>query len=80
VRAVSERPCPGWARQGGRALEKEYVHKDGSRVPVCSWTTGAARRRERRGETVAFVVDLLERKEAEERSFARPRELAGSRG
>jgi len=42
--------------------EKEYFHKDGSRVPVL---VGVARFEESGNEAVAFVVDLTERKRAE---------------
>jgi PAS domain S-box-containing protein len=42
--------------------EKEYFHKDGHRVPVL---VGAATLEGKRGEGVAFVLDLTERKRAE---------------
>jgi PAS domain S-box-containing protein len=44
-------------------FEKEYCRKDGSRVPVL---IGLSRFEERGNEGVAFVVDLTERKQAEE--------------
>ena len=43
--------------------EKEYFHKDGSRVPVL---LGATTFGDRQDEGVAFVLDLTERKHAEE--------------
>ncbi len=49
-------------------FEKEYFRKDGSRVPVL---IGAATFEEGGDEGVAFVLDLTERKQAEE-SAARP--------
>jgi len=44
-------------------FEKEYFHKNGSRVPVL---VGAAVFKEGSGQGVAFVLDLTERKRAEE--------------
>jgi PAS domain S-box-containing protein len=43
-------------------IEKEYFHKDGSRVPVL---VGVARIEETGNQAVAFVIDLTERKRAE---------------
>src|SRR5467141_2345456 len=45
------------------AFEKEYFRKDGTRVPVL---LGAATFGGRRDQGVAFVLDLTERKQAEE--------------
>ena len=46
-----------------KPFEKEYFRNDGSRVPVL---IGAASFRRTRDQGVAFVLDLTERKEAEE--------------
>ena len=43
-------------------FEKEYFHKDGSRVPAL---VGVARFEETGNQAVAFVIDLTERKRAE---------------
>jgi PAS domain S-box-containing protein len=46
-----------------KAYEKEYVRKDGNRVPIL---LGAATLDGRRDQGVAFVLDLTERKQAED--------------
>jgi PAS domain S-box-containing protein len=58
LRAVAEMIATGTVQP----FEKEYLRKDGSRVPVL---VGAAAFGERRDKGVAFVVDLTERKRAE---------------
>jgi PAS domain S-box-containing protein len=58
-RAVAELRATGTCK----AFEKEYFRKDGSRVPVL---LGAATFGGARDQGVAFVLDLTERKEAEE--------------
>ena len=58
-RAVAEVKMTGTAQP----LEKEYFRKDGSRVPVL---VGAATFEEGGNEGVAFVLDLTERKRAEQ--------------
>jgi PAS domain S-box-containing protein len=57
-RAVAELRATG----SSKAREKEYVRKDGTRVPVL---LGAATFGERGDQGVAFVLDLTERKQAE---------------
>jgi len=58
-RAVAELKAAATARPH----EKEYVRKDGSRVPVM---VGAATFGDRRDQGVAFVLDLTARKRAED--------------
>ena len=61
---ISERALRG-IRETGRAqpFEKEYVRKDGSRVPVM---IGSAAFEASDKEAISFVLDLSERKRAEE--------------
>jgi PAS domain S-box-containing protein len=59
ARVVEELKMTGTAQP----FEKEYFRKDGSRVPVL---IGAASFEESGNEGVAFVLDLTERKQAEE--------------
>jgi PAS domain S-box-containing protein len=58
-RAVAELRATGSCK----AFEKEFFRKDGSRVPVL---LGSASLGEHRDHGVAFVLDLTERKQAEE--------------
>jgi len=60
ARAIEEMKMTG----SYQAFEKEYFRKDGSRVPVL---IGSAAFDEKRDQGVAFVLDLTERKEAEEK-------------
>jgi PAS domain S-box-containing protein len=63
-RAVTEQALAQIAAQGTcDVYEKEYLRKDGSRVPVL---IAAAAVEETRGEIVGFVLDLTERKRAEQ--------------
>ena len=63
-RAVTEQAAAQITAHGTCDLfEKEYLRKDGSRVPVL--IAGAAVE-ETKSETVAFVLDLTERKRAEQ--------------
>jgi len=59
TRALAELNASGTAQP----FEKEYLRKDGSRVPVL---IGATLFKERGDEFVAFVLDLSERKRAEQ--------------
>jgi PAS domain S-box-containing protein len=63
-RAVTEQALAQIAAQGTcDVYEKEYLRKDGSRVPVL---IAAAAVEETAGEIVGFVLDLTERKRAEQ--------------
>jgi PAS domain S-box-containing protein len=76
-RAVSERAIEQIRVHGKCDLfEKEYVRKDGSRVPVL---VAAAAIDGTNGENVAFVLDLTERKRAEEAQTRAEAELQQAR-
>ncbi len=62
--ATSERGIEEFKRQGTATYEKEYIRKDGSRVPVLIGITQLAGSD---NEGAAFVLDLTERKQAEEK-------------
>ena len=69
AQAVAEMKMTGTAQP----WEKEYFRRDGSRVPVLM---GSAAFDEKRDQGVAFVLDLSERKRAEEAMLKMQTELA----
>ncbi len=71
--AASKRAADELAATGVCELfEKQYVRRDGTRVPVL---VAAAAIEGEKGENVAFVLDLTERKRAEEAARRSEREL-----
>jgi PAS domain S-box-containing protein len=68
LRAIAELGATGRCKP----FEKEYFRKDGSRVPVL---VGAAAFERSRNASVAFVLDLTERKQAEGRQRRAEEEL-----
>jgi PAS domain S-box-containing protein len=68
ARAVAELKLTGSAQP----YEREYFRKDGSRVPVL---IGAATFEEGGNQGVSFVLDLTERKRAEEAAYRSEKEL-----
>ena len=70
-RERDERLIPDLTKSGTlQPFEKEYFRKDGSRVPVL---IGVASFEEKGNQGVAFVLDLTERKRAEQRVLAEHR-------
>jgi PAS domain S-box-containing protein len=71
--AASERAARQLTARGVCDLfEKQYLHSDGTRVPVL---VAAAAIEGTKGENVAFVLDLTDRKRAEEAARRSEREL-----
>ncbi len=68
AQAVAEMTATGSVQP----FEKEYFRKDGSRVPVL---VGGATFGERKSGVIVFIVDLTERKRAEQRVVERTKEL-----
>src|SRR6267378_1926834 len=75
--AVSERAVAQLRASGTcEIFEKEYFRSDGSRVPVLVAATVIG---DARSETLAFVLDLTERKRAEEERERLRQERSGTR-